>query len=67
MIVNSFMSMQETDYHRLTGNGLRRLRKTLFLALTLSPFILFTNSCDETIEHTAPAIHDRDSVSRMTT
>lgn len=67
MIVNSFMSMQETDYHRLTGNGLRRLRKTLFLALTLSPFILFTNSCDETIEHTAPAINDRDSVSMMTT
>lgn len=67
MIGNSIMNMQETARLPQIINGLRKLRRMLFLTITVSPLIIFTNSCDETIEHTAPAINDRDSVSMMTT
>ena len=46
--------------------GLRKLGKVFFLIFSFSPFLIFTNSCEETVEHTAPAINDRDSVSVMT-
>ena len=45
---------------------MRKLGKALLLMLSLSPFLIFTNSCEETIEHTAPAINERDSASVMT-
>lgn len=45
---------------------MRKLGKALLLMLSLSPFLIFTNSCEETIEHTAPAINERDSASMMT-
>lgn len=67
MIGNSIMNMQETARRPRIINGLRKLRRMLFLTITVSSLIIFTNSCDETIEHTAPAINDRDSVSMMTT
>lgn len=67
MIGNSIMNMQETARLPRIINGLRKLRRMLFLTITVSSLIIFTNSCDETIEHTAPAINDRDSVSMMTT
>lgn len=61
------MNMQETGRRRHISKGLRKLGRTLLLVFLFSPFVVFTNSCEETIEHTAPAINDRDSVSMMTT
>ena len=66
-MANRLLDHQEMDNHPRIGNGLTKLGKSLFLFLSFSPIIIFTNSCDETIEHTAPAINDRDSVSMMTT
>ena len=54
------MSMQETGRRRHISKGLRKLVRTLLLVFSFSPFVVFTNSCEETIEHTAPAINDRD-------
>ncbi len=42
-----------------------RLRVKYVLPFYLFTFLLF-NACSEQVEHTAPAIHDRDSVSMMT-
>ncbi|MBR2231964.1 MAG: LPS export ABC transporter periplasmic protein LptC [Prevotella sp.] len=47
-------------------SGLRKLGRVFLLVFSFSPFLVFTNSCDETIEHIAPPIYERDSASVMT-
>lgn len=42
-----------------------KLKKAVYISLIMCG-ILFWTSCEEQKEHTAPAIHDRDSVSMMT-
>ena len=45
----------------------KALKKTLHILIFQLLFLGVLASCQEAVEHTAPAIHDRDSVATMTT